>query len=115
MKTRSYPAAAPRFLMRRLPWALSICLGTLPGASAWAQGAPAPGGEVRNALPPVEIKGNYNNAVGTSDAASQGSISARLLESRPAMRPGEVLEFVPGLIVTQHSGDGKAKIGRAHV
>lgn len=108
MKTRSYPAAAPRFPMRRLPWALSVCLGTLPGASLWAQGAPAPGGEVRNALPPVEIKGNYNNAVGTSDAASQGSINARLLESRPAMRPGEVLEFVPGLIVTQHSGDGKA-------
>jgi outer membrane receptor protein involved in Fe transport len=24
------------------------------------------------------------------------------------LRPGEVLEFVPGLIVTQHSGDGKA-------
>ena len=24
------------------------------------------------------------------------------------MRPGEVLEFVPGVIVTQHSGDGKA-------
>jgi outer membrane cobalamin receptor len=31
-----------------------------------------------------------------------------LLQSRPAQRPGEVLEFVPGLIVTQHSGDGKA-------
>lgn len=29
-------------------------------------------------------------------------------ESRPALRPGEVLEFVPGVIVTQHSGDGKA-------
>ena len=26
----------------------------------------------------------------------------------PPLRPGEVLEFVPGLIVTQHSGDGKA-------
>jgi hypothetical protein len=43
-----------------------------------------------------------------SDAASQGTIRAELLRSRPALRPGEVLEFVPGLIVTQHSGDGKA-------
>ena len=51
---------------------------------------------------------HYNNAVGSSDAASQGVITAELLKSRPAQRPGEVLEFVPGLIVTQHSGDGKA-------
>jgi outer membrane cobalamin receptor len=35
-------------------------------------------------------------------------IRAELLKSRPALRPGEVLEFVPGVIVTQHSGDGKA-------
>ena len=51
---------------------------------------------------------HYDNAVGTSDAASEGVIRADLLASRPAQRPGEVLEFVPGVIVTQHSGDGKA-------
>lgn len=51
---------------------------------------------------------HYDNAVGSSDAASLGTIRAELLKSRPALRPGEVLEFVPGLIVTQHSGDGKA-------
>ncbi len=57
----------------------------------------------------VEVTGrHYDNAVGTSDAASQGTIRAELLKSRPALRPGEVLEFVPGVIVTQHSGDGKA-------
>jgi len=46
--------------------------------------------------------------VGTQDAASAGTIRRELLQSRPAQRPGEVLEFVPGVIVTQHSGDGKA-------
>jgi hypothetical protein len=56
----------------------------------------------------VTVSGHYDNAVGTSDAASQGTIGAALLKSRPALRPGEVLEFVPGVIVTQHSGDGKA-------
>ena len=57
----------------------------------------------------VEITGrHYDNGIGLSDAASQGTIRAELLKSRPALRPGEVLEFVPGLIVTQHSGDGKA-------
>ncbi|MDD0816653.1 TonB-dependent receptor plug domain-containing protein [Curvibacter sp. HBC28] len=62
-----------------------------------------------SALAPVTITGrHYDNAVGSSDAASQGVIRSDLLANRPALRPGEVLEFVPGLIVTQHSGDGKA-------
>ncbi len=56
----------------------------------------------------VAVSGNYNNGVGTSDAASQGSVNATLIENRPTLRPGEILEFVPGLIVSQHSGDGKA-------
>jgi outer membrane receptor protein involved in Fe transport len=59
-------------------------------------------------LEPVTVQGNYDNAVGTSDAASQGTVTSKLIESRPTLRPAEVLEFVPGVIVTQHSGDGKA-------
>ncbi|VUD72179.1 Vitamin B12 transporter BtuB [Methylobacterium symbioticum] len=42
------------------------------------------------------------------EAASAGVISGAQLNSRPITRPGEVLEAVPGLIVTQHSGEGKA-------
>jgi TonB dependent receptor/TonB-dependent Receptor Plug Domain len=59
-------------------------------------------------LPPVQIKGNYINSVGSSDAASAGTVTSKLIESRPTLRPAEVLEFVPGVIVSQHSGDGKA-------
>jgi TonB dependent receptor/TonB-dependent Receptor Plug Domain len=59
-------------------------------------------------LPEVRVNGNYLNSVGSSDAASAGAVTAKLIESRPTLRPGEVLEFVPGVIVTQHSGDGKA-------
>lgn len=58
--------------------------------------------------PEVEVFGHYDNAVGTSDAASQGVINSTLIRDRPALRAGEVLEFVPGMIVTQHSGSGKA-------
>ncbi|MEE8631124.1 MULTISPECIES: TonB-dependent receptor [Methylobacterium] len=47
-------------------------------------------------------------ALATVDAASAGIISGAQLNSRPVTRPGEVLESVPGLIVTQHSGEGKA-------
>jgi hypothetical protein len=62
-----------------------------------------------NETPPqVRIIGHYENAVGTSDAASQGTITPQLIEARPMLRPGEVLEYVPGVIITQHSGDGKA-------
>ena len=59
-------------------------------------------------LETVRVQGNYDNAVGTSDAASAGTVTAKLIENRPTLRPGEVLEFVPGVIVTQHCGDGKA-------
>ena len=52
--------------------------------------------------------GHYDNGVGTSDAASEGAVGRALIEARPILRTGELLEFVPGLIVTQHSGDGKA-------
>lgn len=59
-------------------------------------------------LNPVQVLGHYDNAVGTSDAASQGSIRSELIKNKGALRPGEILEFVPGMVVTQHSGDGKA-------
>lgn len=43
-----------------------------------------------------------------TDTASEGTVSKDQLENRPIARPAEVLEAVPGLIVTQHSGGGKA-------
>jgi outer membrane receptor protein involved in Fe transport len=58
--------------------------------------------------PEVEVVGTYETGVGTSDSASEGRVTARRIETRPALRPGEVLEYVPGVIITQHSGDGKA-------
>ncbi|MFN0038683.1 MAG: TonB-dependent receptor [Burkholderiales bacterium] len=58
--------------------------------------------------PEVEVIGTYETGVGTSDSASEGKVTARRVETRPALRPGEVLEYVPGVIITQHSGDGKA-------
>src|SRR5450830_1139453 len=65
-------------------------------------------GAQEEAPPVVKVLGHYDNSVGTSDAASQGTVTAGLIANRPALRPGELLEFVPGVIVTQHSGDGKA-------
>ena len=46
--------------------------------------------------------------VGIAAAASQGAVTATQIDERPIMRAGEVLETVPGVVVSQHSGEGKA-------
>jgi len=56
----------------------------------------------------ADVENPAENLVGIAQSASQGAITARQLEERPLMREGEVLETVPGVIVTQHSGEGKA-------
>jgi len=105
MPVATAPAAlaplAPLALLTRA--ALVACLAGA-GGTAWANH----GGPVTGAPQTIIVQGHYDNAVGTQDAASAGTIRQELLKSRPAQRPGEVLEFVPGVIVTQHSGDGKA-------
>ncbi len=54
------------------------------------------------------MKAGAQDLIGVADAASVGTVTAKQLENRPLLRPAEVLETVPGLIVTQHAGDGKA-------
>ncbi|MET0383695.1 MAG: TonB-dependent receptor plug domain-containing protein, partial [Burkholderiaceae bacterium] len=62
----------------------------------------------QSAMQSVDVTGHYQNGVGTSEAASEGTVRGERLADLPLLRPGEVLETVPGLVVTQHSGDGKA-------
>jgi outer membrane cobalamin receptor len=56
----------------------------------------------------VEVVGQYDPAVGAGDTASQGVIGADQLGLRALQRPADLLESIPGMVVTQHSGDGKA-------
>jgi outer membrane receptor protein involved in Fe transport len=42
------------------------------------------------------------------DSSSERTITGERLNERPVTRPAEVLEAAPGLIITQHSGEGKA-------
>ena len=56
----------------------------------------------------ADLENPRENLVGIATSASVGAITAEQLESRPLMRPGEVLESVPGFITSQHSGEGKA-------
>ena len=59
-------------------------------------------------LDTVVVVGNAGNAGDVGLSANEGIVTAEQLENRPRLRTGELLEVVPGLIVTQHSGDGKA-------
>jgi hypothetical protein len=56
----------------------------------------------------ADVQRPAENLVGIAASASQGAITAVQLEARPVMRAGEVLETVPGMIISQHSGEGKA-------
>ena len=49
-----------------------------------------------------------SNLVGVAAAAGEGTVGAREIRERPRLRPGEIMEAVPGVVVTQHSGGGKA-------
>ncbi len=54
------------------------------------------------------VEGHRTNLIGEATTASEGLVTQKEIEARPILRTGEVLEFVPGMIVTQHSGTGKA-------
>ena len=56
----------------------------------------------------ADLENPRDNLVGVATSASVGAITAEQLDARPIMRPGEVLEAVPGFITSQHSGEGKA-------
>lgn len=59
-------------------------------------------------LQEVVVSSGAQDMTGIADSASEGTVTAKQLAARPLLRPAEVMEAVPGLVVTQHSGDGKA-------
>jgi hypothetical protein len=68
---------------------------------------PAEAGETTR-MPEVIVRGRAEDLLGSAVSASQGAIGAVDLEDMPLLRRGELMETVPGMVVTQHSGDGKA-------
>ncbi len=56
----------------------------------------------------VVVTASRRDLIGQAVTASQGSVTPEELKLRPAYRVGQLLETVPGLVVTIHSGEGKA-------
>ena len=61
-----------------------------------------------HALDTMKVSGRIDDLIGVAGSASEGRVGAADLQLRPITREGELLETVPGVIVTQHSGEGKA-------
>ncbi|MES2756083.1 MAG: TonB-dependent receptor [Pseudomonadota bacterium] len=61
-----------------------------------------------DSLQRVVVTGSRASQLGIADTANAGTVSQKQLEMRTVYRPGELLEAAPGLIVSQHSGEGKA-------
>lgn len=59
-------------------------------------------------LEPFIVTGKAENLIGLTLTASKGQADASELHDRPFLRRGELMEVVPGMIITQHSGGGKA-------
>jgi hypothetical protein len=72
--------------------------------------APVTAGANQNVvhLPDVVVQGRQDSLLGVADSAAQGTTGAAQLADRPILRSGEILETVPGVIITQHAGGGKA-------
>jgi len=77
------------------------------GALAFLVSLPARASGVQE-LEKVVITGSAAALVGVADSASVGTVTRAQLEARTVYRPGELLEATPGLVVSQHSGEGKA-------
>ena len=56
----------------------------------------------------VNVQGREDDLIGIAESGTQGTVGATEIQDRPILRSGEVLETVPGLIITQHAGGGKA-------
>ena len=103
----------PDFNLRRKAVQLTLAAFLITHASMAAENTNSPpiaAGDTNAVvrLPDVIVTGRQDSLLGIADSASQGTTGAAQLADRPILRSGEILETVPGVIITQHAGGGKA-------
>ena len=108
---RSLPVAVsscyddrPMIIRIRRRHAAAVLCALLWSASAWAQEPQAPPTEPIPVLPPLRV-----TAPPPVASSSEQIIPGRDFELRPQGRPADILRLVPGLIINQHQGGGKAE------
>jgi hypothetical protein len=90
-------------LVRRSALLLTVASLVLSALAAAAIAA-----DTEGTVAEVVVTAARRELIGTSSTASEGIVVNDELALTPAFRPGQLLETVPGLQVTSHSGEGKA-------
>ena len=70
--------------------------------------SPAASADTPTTIEQIVVIASKVNLIGRATTASQGSVTQKELQLRPVYRVGQLLESVPGLVVSVHSGEGKA-------
>jgi hypothetical protein len=85
-------------------------LATAAPLRVYAQETAAPHeqGATASSVEMVVVTAKRFALLGTALTASEGVVTADELQLAPAYRPGQLLETIPGLEATSHSGEGKA-------
>jgi len=88
----------------------SLCAFAVCSATAASPGpsAVSPSTGAASKLDEIVVTAERMGLIGTATTSSQGVVVDDELALMPAFRPGQLLETVPGLVVTSHSGEGKA-------
>jgi outer membrane receptor protein involved in Fe transport len=82
---------------------MTTVIAVLPVGQARAEGEGS-----KTQIEEIVVEGKARRLADIANSATEGIIFPEQLKERPVYRVGELLEAVPGLIVTQHSGEGKA-------
>jgi len=98
-------SAAARQAATGSRWLLEVLLAGSAIGFSGAGAETVPGGPT---FEEVVVTATRVELIGTAATASEGLIPQSELALAPAFRPGQMLETVPGLDVTTHSGEGKA-------
>ncbi len=85
-----------------------LLLAASPTFAATESDEPPPDQLEATTLDSIAVVGRRQNLVGEAISASEGRVGQTEFTARPLLRSGDLLEFVPGLVATQHSGSGKA-------
>jgi outer membrane receptor protein involved in Fe transport len=81
---------------------IALLCAVLPAAAA------AEDAEADRSQDEIVVYGRAIEQIGIAQSGSQGIVGYKDFENRPLGRVGELVENVPGVIATQHSGTGKA-------
>ena len=109
MSTKPLARIAPRLAAAPLVlWFLASSAFAQPAAGTAPDATAQKVSPSSKTVTEVVVTASRLNLLGRAETASQGSVTRKEVELRPIARIGQLYETVPGLVVTIHSGEGKA-------